>query len=309
MLIFFVHTSLVLLMSLDRTKADHPWLHFYVRRIFRIYPLSIMVIVIALLFRIPSMPDRAYEWFSLRTILSNFALAQNLTRSQSVIGPLWSLPFEVNMYVLLPIVHRMLSADQSVVAALVVWGWAGLLRVLLLAIGIDVTLIEYMPCFLAGAVAYQIARVNRNRLTGYQLPGYLWPSTIIVLGALHVLLSAEFPAHPFLSDYTVCLVLGLVIPYFSDLGTSILTNAGRAIATYSYGVYLFHIPIMWLAFVRLTSSLPVRWAVFTVLSSVIPWLSYQLLEAPVIAIGKKIADRWAQQTACVTEGAFRAAAR
>jgi peptidoglycan/LPS O-acetylase OafA/YrhL len=308
-LIFFVHTSLVLLMSLDRTKADRPWLHFYIRRLFRIYPLSITVIVIALVFRIPFMPDCVYERIGLHAVLSNLALAQNLTRNRSVIGPLWSLPYEVHMYVFLPIVHLILSANRSVVAALVVWGWTGLVIVLLLTIGIDVNLIQYMPCFLAGAVAYQIARVNRNRLPGYQLPGYLWPPTIVVLGALHVWLSAEFPALPFLSDYTVCLVLGLVIPYFNDLGPNILTNASRAIATYSYGIYLFHVPVMWFAFVCVPASLPIRWAAFAVLTPVIPWLSYHLLEAPFVTIGKKIADRWAQQTARVMEVAVKAAAR
>src|SRR6201998_4784980 len=49
-LIFFVHTSLVLMHSMDRSGLQGvPLLKdFYIRRIFRIYPLSILAIVAAL---------------------------------------------------------------------------------------------------------------------------------------------------------------------------------------------------------------------------------------------------------------------
>src|SRR5580692_6250213 len=48
--IFFVHTALVLMWSLERRPHT---LDFYIRRVFRIYPLAIVAIVIALLFRAP----------------------------------------------------------------------------------------------------------------------------------------------------------------------------------------------------------------------------------------------------------------
>ena len=45
---FFVHTALVLMWSLDRRPHI---LDFYIRRIFRIYPLAIFAVLCALLVR------------------------------------------------------------------------------------------------------------------------------------------------------------------------------------------------------------------------------------------------------------------
>jgi peptidoglycan/LPS O-acetylase OafA/YrhL len=48
--IFFVHTALVLMWSLERKPYT---LDFYIRRIFRIYPLMLVAITIAVLFHAP----------------------------------------------------------------------------------------------------------------------------------------------------------------------------------------------------------------------------------------------------------------
>lgn len=54
-LIFFVHTSLVLLLSLERLDVTGWRLFavFYTRRLFRIYPLSMLTVAAMVAFRIP----------------------------------------------------------------------------------------------------------------------------------------------------------------------------------------------------------------------------------------------------------------
>jgi peptidoglycan/LPS O-acetylase OafA/YrhL len=101
-LIFFVHTSLVLMLSMERTGPQP--LGFYIRRIFCIYPLSIITVLAVLVFRVPCDSwGTIWSYPSLKTVLLNLALMQNLNGSPSVLAPLWSLSLEIQMYVLLPL--------------------------------------------------------------------------------------------------------------------------------------------------------------------------------------------------------------
>jgi len=104
---FFVHTSLVLMYSLERMarSADNVTRRFYLRRFFRIYPLSIFCITLALVLHIPNNTWENADIITPRIVLSNLLLVQNLITKISVIGPLWSLPYEVQMYLVLPALY------------------------------------------------------------------------------------------------------------------------------------------------------------------------------------------------------------
>src|SRR5436309_1935082 len=56
-LLFFVHTSLVLMFSLERQQLDYPtapiFLTFMVRRCFRVYPLSVLVVASFFILHLP----------------------------------------------------------------------------------------------------------------------------------------------------------------------------------------------------------------------------------------------------------------
>ena len=91
-MLFFVHTSVVLSASLARLEQrDGPVVFsFYVRRAFRIYPLSMLTVLTVFILHIPPWfktpyrgPDPQYFW-------SNLLLYQNLARQWAVLAPLWS---------------------------------------------------------------------------------------------------------------------------------------------------------------------------------------------------------------------------
>jgi peptidoglycan/LPS O-acetylase OafA/YrhL len=107
-LLFFVHTSLVLMYSMQRSHLTGLALvrDFYIRRFFRIYPLSILAVLTAVALHLHA------DGRGLTTgqhpgpieLVSNLLLIQNLTNSNSIVGPLWSLPLEIQMYLFLPFI-------------------------------------------------------------------------------------------------------------------------------------------------------------------------------------------------------------
>ena len=108
-LLFFVHTSLVLMYSMERTPlSGWPLVrNFYIRRLFRIYPLSILTVVVAVALSVDSSINgiAGLSWGSRPgrvSLLAHLLLVQNIAQVKSIVNVLWSLPFEVQMYVLLP---------------------------------------------------------------------------------------------------------------------------------------------------------------------------------------------------------------
>src|SRR4051812_37319949 len=98
-MMFFVHTAIVLMQSLERLDADSDRnlaLRFYIRRFFRIYPLpifAVLLVVIVLRFY----PHALNAFFgtynpSQSQLLANLTLTQNLFGVQDIILVMWSLP-------------------------------------------------------------------------------------------------------------------------------------------------------------------------------------------------------------------------
>jgi peptidoglycan/LPS O-acetylase OafA/YrhL len=107
---FFVHTSLVLMQSLDRMKV-RGWSMvrtFYVRRWLRIYPLSIVCVTFAFFHLVPFREGTRRLW-TLSEYVSNLSLTQNLFYRDNMLDVLWTLPLEVQMYVLLPILYILIK--------------------------------------------------------------------------------------------------------------------------------------------------------------------------------------------------------
>jgi peptidoglycan/LPS O-acetylase OafA/YrhL len=99
-MVFFVHTTLVLMWSLERKPNT---LDFYIRRAFRIYPLALVAIALVMIFHAPvagtaSQPFHYADprW---RNVAAQATLIPNmLTDKAPIMRVLWSLPYEVEMY-------------------------------------------------------------------------------------------------------------------------------------------------------------------------------------------------------------------
>lgn len=288
-LIFFVHTALVLLLSLERqSTAPNFALRFYTQRIFRIYPLSVLCVLFTLAFRIP-WPDAVFTPPSGWSIAANLLLVQNFLHERfSISPPLWSLPFEIQMYAVLPGVY-LLVKDRGRRGAAVL----ALLSVTLPIVEIALSplrfpsITRYVPCFMGGALAYSARASNRS------LSWAFWPAAI---GALGILYCAG--RQSVVEDWLTCLALGLLIPLFREIPHCGISRMAGLVARYSFGIYLAHVPLLWLCFQRLSgASAAERWILFAALLCIVPVLLYHTIERPLISAGKTLAARIAAKPA------------
>lgn len=283
-LIFFVHTSMVLMLSLERTKAEGKALlgSFYLRRFFRIYPLSIFCVTIAMAFSwAPGMiaPIRCWHWSE---YLSNMALTTNLTRTDNMIGTLWTLPLEVQMYVALPFLF-LLGRARSAGVIILLWVLSIPLAILQLNTSGRLSVLGYAPCFIAGVIAWKLSlRIKRR------FPEWLWPFAFMATWPLFFLAADDDNLMYF--RWLFCLGLGLTIPWFREVRFPALKVPAHYVAKYSYGIYLSHA-----ALIKWTQTLPIpnaaQVAVLAVLAVIVPIALYFLIEHPMILVGRRLAKR------------------
>jgi peptidoglycan/LPS O-acetylase OafA/YrhL len=290
-LIFFVHTSLVLMLSLERQEREgggRLFASFYIRRAFRIYPLAIAVVMVMVLGRIPPFPTAAYAPWTWTTIVSNLALIQNLTNEPSLYAPLWSLPYEVQMYVVLPFLFVYLRKHwQQEWIARSLWLMAAVAITAAAMTRIPaISILYYVPCFLAGLVSYRRWSSSRVRL-----PFAVWPLAIVACVLLPSVAGAwAGPGALLPMGWVACLALGLVLPAIRELRAGWIQIAVSTIAKYSYGIYMSHGIALWLSLVVLKGEpLVVRIGMLMAGSVILPLLCYHLVEGPMMRMGGRIA--------------------
>ena len=275
--VFFVHTSYVLMHTLSRLPEPDRALRFYVRRAFRIFPLSVLTVSAVVLFGVPAFPTRPYLWPGWGDVVSNLLLVQNLTLSPSVLDPLWSLPYEVQMYLVLPALFALVTRERAP-RALLLWVAAAVLGGLQEQTTLTrLDLARYAPCFVAGVVAFQ----QERRPPEARAPWFGWPLVILACFALR-----QFGLE---SGWLGCLLLGTTVARFRQVELGWIRRTAEWIARYSYGIYLSHLVVFWIAFVQLASApLTVRIAICVGLSVLLPVCLYHAVEAPMIARGASL---------------------
>jgi peptidoglycan/LPS O-acetylase OafA/YrhL len=295
-LLFFVHTCLVLMYSMERSHLDGILLigNFYLRRLFRIYPLSVLAVLAAVALHLDSgvngVPGLSHSGpIALGRIVSNLLLLQNVMRPGSIINVLWSLPYEVQMYLLLPFLFMWIREKRTSLWHLgILWAVSVFLAVgreqLALhgaPIGLVArfSLLEYVPNFLPGLIAFTLVHVPR-------IKWYLWPPFVLLLVGVYAM--SPHAA----TGWTLCLLLGFAIPFFGEIRTGWVRAISNRIATYSYGIYLSHQFCIWFAADPL-EGFPL-WSRILVLIAMligIPILLYHCIEKPMISVGANLADR------------------
>ncbi len=266
---------------------------FMTRRCFRIYPLSIFVVSVIFFTKLPvshlgSFVTTIGQHASAEFVPS-LLLVQNFFRFDQILGPLWSLPFEVQIYCLFPMVYLALRRFDS--AKILVFAWALLAAVdHVIAphiakhgnLGAFITIPDmlfYFLLFLAGLYAYKEMQTSRRVVQFWALP------TLLAIVCIVWSLSYDNTKCLFIS-----LCLGLALPYIQSCRAWMVNRISGWVAKYSYGIYLLHHPAIWLAFVRF-GHIPMiaRVSIFLLATFGGSVLIYHALEHPMILIGNRAA--------------------
>lgn len=286
-LAFFVHTSIVLMMSLERMgqESDSTALRFYIRRAFRIYPLAWVVMALAVLASIPSNTWRDPDLLTPQAIWANVLLIQNVWTKKQILQPLWSLAYEMQMYLVLPVLFAMVTQRKgltwlslSMLAAVV----GGSILAQLTAGRMNMA--AYLPCFIAGVWCYGVLRQRKPIL-----PSEWWLPLILVLTFLYAWSHRQEVEPVYWQGWIFCAVLAGVIPLFANIEQPLIKRISHEIAKYSYGMYLLHVPVLYLVFKYLQVP-DLMWGsvLFFVLTALASFVAYHLVEEPFINMGRKI---------------------
>jgi peptidoglycan/LPS O-acetylase OafA/YrhL len=281
--VFFVHTSLVLMWSLERKPHT---LDFYIRRIFRIYPLAMFAIMVTLLFHVPlnSAPNEDFFYIPPHgwgDVLSALLLAGNLFHPYAPVPVTWSLPYEVQMYLALPVIFFFVRRNFSLWPLLLYWGF-----VIAVCHGIfgnaqGHNLFLCIPYFLPGVMAYVGFGRRQPVLAAWLMP--------IGLAALWF----GFMAWPGwrVAD-VLCLAVGLGLPSFHQITSRWLIRASHEVAKYSYSIYLVH-PFSLVLGLYLMPHRSLALQLMVILGSLVVLSvgAYHLLEKPMIQVGARLARR------------------
>ena len=280
--IFFVHTTLVLMQSLEREPDGTA---FLIRRVFRIYPLAILVVGLIAAFRIPQSIVAAFHFtgghFEWRDIVANLLLVQEFVRRVPLLGPTWSLSYEMEMYLILPFLFYLARNTTRAIAIYI----SGLVCAYILhytvwaqnypAISVFA---YYLPCFIPGIIAYRLLKLRQKKL-----PAYCWPIFVLAASLLYTIGISG-------TVYAICAALGFGISRFHQITWKPLVKACHYVAKYSYGIYMTHFFCIYFAFefsARL--PIPVRILTFVVLLLALPIALYHSVEDPMIQFGKRVA--------------------
>jgi peptidoglycan/LPS O-acetylase OafA/YrhL len=304
-LIFFVHSGLVLMLSLERQWHEQGranlFKDFMTRRFFRVLPLSAVLVSLVVIFNLPLVSMDAHHFYgetlSRSVVVFNLLLVNNLTNSTSILSPAGWVTSQLQMCLLFPWIFLFLRPARSIWRLAILYiASAGLALAALNAGGIG-TLLRAIPLFLAGVLAYHLQRKKVSRW-----PAFLWPLliaalTIVCLEQNHLGLLNGAPAQE-CGFYAMGLILGVLIPRFAQISNRWLVTATHTIAKYSYGIFLTHFFTIWLAMDEM-SHLPVvyRLGTLIVVGAGLPILLYHLLEEPMTAFGKQLVDRHATPAA------------
>ncbi len=283
--LFFVLSGFLITMKLLGAREDeHRFRDFYVRRALRIFPLYYGVLLVLMLVGRPPLRAQLPYWL----YYSNFVHYPLPTDAFAPIGHFWSLAIEEQFYLVWPAVIFFCSRRVATAVCIAIAAGAPLLRLALAANGFDwVTTYAWTPSRADGlALGSLVALAGTNRRLAWLAIAAATP----LLGwcawrgkAFHVVtnsMTAEGIALRTLLPSAAALLFAGVLMVALEANPRWLSSAPlRAIATYSYGMYVVHFMLLPVLKERLSVSPLLFFAIGSAISFLLAAASYHAYES------------------------------
>jgi peptidoglycan/LPS O-acetylase OafA/YrhL len=330
--LFFVLSGVVLGLALDRYSGSFmaKWRQFLVLRVFRIYPMIVVVtaaICLYLLLHGPAPHPGATEWFNryYQEPLSWYRALQNFLLINVSLNPVgWTLMVEMAIAVMFPLFHRVsrgsgILANLALLLALVVLAFlADDFR----ALAPDNQLyVLFCELILPHAYKFYVGLLLPTLVT-QRLLGRIGSFSVLYFGAVVIVLIAARTVVPMLGGSAVFAVVvesfaagALLLPFCTwqsrGFGARLFhSSAIRWLGRVSYSFYLWHFIVLYATAAMLFQYWPggvpfahpvalsaLLAAVSIAITAVLSELSYRYIELRYMDMGRKLARSLALRAA------------
>lgn len=323
--LFFALSGFLITGILLATRADESYLMaFYARRAIRIFPIYYATLVGVLVFAavVPGFSDRVpptWQWPFYFIYLTNWIPAFTGNWPSNVIGHFWSLAVEEQYYLIWPFVIMLFKRRIVAKIAITLAAIALVVRCIVVSThgtspAVELATITRCDALALGSLG-AIYFSERQREAGIKLLSI----AAFALGVFSIVI-VLLPNEEARSRFWQTAGLSLLAISFSALVTHLSFEDGRTtfvqkvfrtaglrrIGRYSYGMYVYHVPVLGICEVLLFRRLPemLRQSVaftlgyvlfLSVVTYVVASISYEVFERPILELKRNFRSKGAKR--------------
>ena len=255
-------------------SAARRWPTFLVSRFSRIYPVYLVaVLAVAALSSIPN-------FNFINPIHSTNEIIRHVLLLGST-GVLWSVPPEVQFYLLFPVIWLFFSDTRRYQAIGVMLAAYLAVDALVGFPGSGILLVSKLAFFLLGATVGRLQSRLNDRLDGITTGILALTLPFVILVSNHLFPNAD-NAWGLAPAFAGALAVLLVAQEHRISAAVFAAAPMRFLGKISFSLYLFHVPVMFLMGNALWSAMPLYVVVPAAFAAalLIAWISYECIETP-----------------------------